>query len=47
MLLIIVVVVLVFGGFGGYRAWGPTGGGLSVGSLLLIVLVLWLLGVFR
>lgn len=36
----------VWGRFGYSRSWGyrPTGG---IGVLLLIILVLWLLGVFR
>jgi uncharacterized spore protein YtfJ len=49
MLLIIVVLVLVFGFGGGY--WGYNryqgnwayGGGFGLGSILLVILVLWLL----
>ena len=47
ILLIIVLVVLMLGAFGGgvarpaYR--GP---GISIGTILLIILVLWMLGVF-
>ena len=48
MLLLIIILLLVFGGGGGYYGysrWG-TGGGLGiVGTVLLIVLVLYLLGV--
>jgi hypothetical protein len=47
LILLIVVLVLLFGGGGGYYGysrWG-TGGGLGIfGTVLLIVLVLYLLG---
>jgi hypothetical protein len=47
MLLLIILLVLLFGGGGGYYGysrWG-TGGGLGIfGTVLLIVLVLYLLG---
>ena len=47
MLLLIIVLILLFGGGGGYYGyskWG-TGGGLGiVGTVLLIVLILYLLG---
>src|ERR1700691_6701933 len=47
MLLLIIVLVLLFGGGGGYYGysrWG-SGGGLGIlGTVLLIVLVLYLLG---
>jgi hypothetical protein len=50
MLLIIILLVLLFaggGGYYGYSRWG-TGGGLGiVGTVLLIVLVLYLLGALR
>jgi hypothetical protein len=50
MLLLIIILVLLFGGGGGYYGysrWG-TGGGLGiVGTVLLIVLVLYLLGAVR
>ena len=50
MLLLIIVLVLLFGGGGGYYGysrWG-TGGGLGIfGTVLLIVLILYLLGVVR
>ncbi len=47
-ILIIVLLVLLLGGGGyGYRRWG-TGGGLGiVGTVLVIALILWLLGVLR
>jgi hypothetical protein len=48
MLLLIIVLVLLLGGGGGYYGysrWG-TGGGLGiVGTVLLIILALYLLGV--
>jgi hypothetical protein len=50
MLLLIIILILLFGGGGGYYGysrWG-TGGGLGIfGTVLLIVLVLYLLGVLR
>lgn len=50
MLLLIIVVILLFGGGGGYYGysrWG-SGGGLGIlGTVLLIVLVLYLLGAIR
>jgi hypothetical protein len=48
MLLLIIVLILLFGGGGGYYGyskWGR-GGGLGIfGTVLLIVLILYLLGV--
>jgi hypothetical protein len=50
MLLLIIILVLLFGGGGGYYGysrWG-TGGGLGiVGTVLVIVLILCLLGGLR
>jgi hypothetical protein len=50
MLLLIIILVLLLaggGGYYGYSRWG-TGGGLGiVGTVLLIVLVLYLLGMVR
>ncbi len=48
LILIIVLLVLMVGGGGyGFRRWG-TGGGLGiVGTVLVIALILWLLGVLR
>jgi hypothetical protein len=47
MLLLIIILVLLFGGGGGYwgySRWG-TGGGLGIlGTVLVIVLVLYLAG---
>ncbi len=47
-ILIIVLLVLLLGGGGyGFRRWG-TGGGLGiVGTILIIALVLYLLGILR
>lgn len=47
-ILIIVLLILLLGGGGyGFRRWG-TGGGLGiVGTVLVIALILWLLGVLR
>lgn len=49
LLVVIVLIILLIGAlptWGYSRSWGyrPTGG---IGLILLIVLVLWLLGVFR
>lgn len=47
MLLLIIVLVLLFGGGGGYYGysrWGSRGGMGIVGTVLVIVLVLYLLG---
>lgn len=50
MLLLIILLILLFGGGGGYYGysrWG-TGGGLGiVGTVLVIVLILYLLGAVR
>jgi hypothetical protein len=50
LILLIIVLVLLFGGGGGYYGysrWGY-GGGLGIfGTVLLIVLVLYLLGMLR
>jgi len=50
MLLLIIIVILLFGGGGGYYGysrWGA-GGGLGIlGTVLVIVLVLYLLGGLR
>ena len=50
MLLLIIVLLLLFGGDGGYYGYSRCGtrGGLGIfGTVLLIVLVLYLLGVVR
>jgi hypothetical protein len=51
LIILIVVLVLIFGGGGGYygyNRWGYAGGGgISLGTILLILLVCWLLGVFH
>ena len=44
LLLIILLILLLAGGGFGYRTWGPMGGGISVGTVLIIILVLYLLG---
>jgi hypothetical protein len=50
MLLLIIVLVLLFGGGGGYYGysrWG-TGGGVGIlGTVLIIVLIMYLLGAVR
>jgi len=47
MLILLIVLILLFGGGGGYyghRRWGLGGGaGISLGTILLIVLIAYLL----
>jgi hypothetical protein len=51
MIILIIILVLVFGGGGGYYGygrWGAGGGaGIGLGTVLLILLVCYLLGIFR
>ena len=50
LLLIIILVLLLFGGGGsyyGYSRWGPRGGLGVLGTVLLIVVILYLLGALR
>ena len=51
MLLLILLLLLLFGGgFGywGHRQYGPTGGyGIGLGTIIVILLVCYLLGLFR
>ena len=42
LILIIIILVLLFGGEFGYRRWGY-GGGIGIGGILLIVLIVYLL----
>ena len=51
MLLLLVILLLVFAGGAGYYGfgrWGSRGGaGISLGTVLLILLIAYLLGVFH
>jgi hypothetical protein len=51
LIILIIVLVLVFGGGGGYcgySRWGARGGaGIGLGTVLVILRVCYLLGVFR
>jgi hypothetical protein len=51
MLILIIILVLVFGlggGYYGHSQWGPRGGaGVGLGTILLILLIAYMLGVFR
>ena len=50
MLLVILVLLILFGtggGYYGYNRWGPMGGGSFLGTALLVLLVLYLLGYLR
>ena len=48
MLILIIILLLVFGGGGGYygyNQWGATGGaGIGFGTVLLVILAVYLLG---
>ena len=47
LLLLIIILVLLFGGGFGWHNWGPIGGGISIGTILIIILIIWLLGGLR
>lgn len=51
MLILVIVLVLLLGGGGGYYGhtrWGYRGGtGIGLGTILLILLIAWMLGVFH
>jgi hypothetical protein len=51
MILLIIVLLLVFGvggGYFGYNRWGYRGGGgIGLGTVLVILLVCYLFGAFR
>lgn len=49
-IVIILLIILFAGGFGyyGHTQWGPgVGGGISIGTILIILLVCYLLGLFK
>jgi hypothetical protein len=50
MLILIIILLLLFGGGGGYYGysrWGPRGGMGIFGTVLIIVVVLYLVGAVR
>ncbi|MDO8526886.1 MAG: DUF3309 domain-containing protein [Deltaproteobacteria bacterium] len=51
MLLLIIVLILLFGGGGGYYGhsrWGYRGGaGVGLGSVLMVLLIAYLLGIIH
>jgi TRAP-type C4-dicarboxylate transport system permease small subunit len=51
VLLLVIVLVLIFGvggGYYGHRRWGTSGSaGIGLGTVLLIILVGYMLGLFR
>jgi hypothetical protein len=50
MLILIIVLLLLFGGGGyyGYGRWGYRGGaGIGMGTVLLVLLVAYMLGMFH
>jgi len=50
MILLIIILILILGGGGGYYGhtrWGPSGGaGIGLGTILLIILIAYMLGLF-
>jgi hypothetical protein len=47
MIILIILIILLFGGgWFGFNQWGPRGG-ISLGTLLLIVLIIYLLVGYR
>lgn len=47
LILIILLVLMLGGGFWGYRSYGPYYGGGWVGIILLVLLILYLTGHLR
>ena len=51
MLILLIILILLFGGGGGYYGhsrWGPSGGaGIGLGTILIILLIAYMLGMFR
>lgn len=51
MLLLIIILLVLFaggGGYYGYNRWGSRGGaGISLGTVLMILLIAYMLGVFH
>lgn len=51
MLILLIILILLLGGGGGYYGhsrWGSSGGaGIGLGTILLILLVAYLLGIFH
>jgi hypothetical protein len=51
MLILLIVLLLIFGFGGGYygrNRWGNSGGaGVGVGTILVVLLIAWMLGVFH
>ncbi len=51
MLLILIILLLLFGvggGYYGHRRWGPGGSaGIGLGTVVIILLVAYMLGLFR
>lgn len=51
MLILLIILILLLGGGGGYYGhsrWGYRGGaGIGLGTILIIVLLVWMLGFIR
>jgi len=51
MLLLIIILLVLFaggGGYYGYNRWGSRGGaGISLGTVLVILLIAYMLGIFH
>jgi hypothetical protein len=46
IIIILIILFLIFGGgsaYYGYGRWGATGGGLGLGTVLVILAICWLL----
>lgn len=48
LLLIVLVILALGGGYYGRSRWGNTGGaGIGLGTVLIILLIAWMLGLFH
>ena len=51
MIIVIIILILLLGGGGGYYGhsrWGSSGGaGIGLGTVLIILLICYMLGLFR
>ncbi len=48
LLLVVLVILALGGGYYGRNRWGNTGGaGIGLGTVLVILLIAWMLGLFH
>lgn len=47
LIVVLLIVLLLFGGIGWHGGYGPGYYGGGIGTILVVLLVLWLLGVIR